>query len=123
MKYFLGFGVLNRTSRYLKYLFRLLCKYKVLFPNGPTSVDFQPDNEHGCPVGYNKHTLRPDKLCKDKFYLTNDSTLELQDKGKYRKHSYPLDEFCILLNGNAKTNDDHFATICIENNKNDSRMA
>ena len=94
-----------------------------LFPNGPTSVDFQPDNEIGCPNGFDKHTLRPDKFCRDKFYLTTNSTLKLYDKRKYQKQSFPINEFCIGLNGNAKSKDDHFATICLANVENDSRMA
>ena len=98
-------------------------KKQVLFPNGPASVDFQPDNEIGCPNGYDKHTLRPDKFCRDKFYLTTNSTLELYDRKKYQKQSFPLNEFCIGLNGNAKSKDDHFATVCIANVKSDSRMA
>ena len=95
----------------------------VLFPNGPSSIDFQPDNEIGCPKGYEKHTLRPDKFCKDRFHMTKNGTLVLYDHRKYQKQSYPLNKFCIAINGNAKTKDEHFATICIDNTKHNSRMA
>ena len=96
---------------------------ETLFPNGPNSIDFQPDTEIGCPNGYEQHTLRPDRYCKDKFFLTENSTLVLYDKRKYQNYSYPLNQFCIALNGNAKTKDDHFATICITDSKHNSRMA
>ena len=94
-----------------------------MFKSGKTSIDFRPENEVGCPDGYEQKKLYPNKHCKDKFYLTNDSTLVLNDTSKYVKGNYTVNEFCISLNGNAKTKYDHFAMICVEVKERGFKMA
>ena len=94
----------------------------VLFRNGEKYIDFQPDNEVGCPEGLEPRTLYPNKYCKDNFHLTENSTLVLSDTNKYEKRIYQVNEFCVALNGNAKRKDDHFATICMDVKEKNFRM-
>ena len=94
--------------------FTLVGNSDVLFKYGKKSIDFRPENEGGCLEGYEQRTLYPNKHCKDNFYLTDDSTLVLNDTSKYGQGNYTLNKFCISPNGNAKTKHDHFAMICVK---------
>ena len=94
-----------------------------LFVAGAKSIDFVPDIENKCPENYTRHTLYPDRSCKDKYYLTDNSTLVLYDTKKYEEYVFPVNQFCIYLNGKAKTKHDHFAQICLNTKERDFRMS
>ena len=93
-----------------------------LFKEGEKIVDYQPDVEKSCPTNLERITLDPNKRCKDRFYVTENSTLVLRNPKDSYLAVYRSEDFCIEINGYAKNKDDHLARICIDNAEKKLRM-
>ena len=63
-----------------------------------------------CPLNLKKqYHLRPDKRCKHRYTLNDESEIKVDIAKAYSKT-----RFCIDVNGNAKHKDEHPAVICVE---------
>ena len=93
-----------------------------LFKEGEKIVDYQPLVEKSCPTNLEHITLDPNKKCKDRFYVTENSTLVLRDPQEPYQAVYRAEDFCIEINGHAKNKDEHLARICIDNREKKLRM-
>ena len=93
-----------------------------LLKEGDKIVDYQPLVEKSCPTNLEHITLDPNKKCKDRFYVTENSTLVLRHPQEPYEAVYGSEEFCIKINGYAKNKDQHLATICIDNTERKLRM-
>ena len=93
-----------------------------LFEEGDKMVDYQPLVEKSCPTNLEHITLDPNKRCKDRFYVTENSSLVLRHPQDSYLAVYRSEDFCIEINGYAKNKDEHLARICIDNTEKKLRM-
>ena len=92
-----------------------------LFPNGSRHIDFEESPREMCSDGYKLEKLQPNKKCNDRFLLTNGilmphPSVQSYWRNKYKRKNvkFGLDAFCIEINGEAKSKDDHFARVCVK---------
>ena len=93
-----------------------------MFKEGEKIVDYQPDVEKSCPTNLERMILDPNKKCKDRFHVTENSTLVLRNPREPYQAVYGTEDFCIEINGYAKNKDEHLARICIDNREKKLRM-
>ena len=91
-----------------------------LFPEGDSHVDFELVAYDMCNPGYKPVKIDPSRKCNDRFVLFNGTLKPLDSQASNWRHKYKRsvvfksDEFCIEVNGEAKSSAEHFATICVE---------
>ena len=93
-----------------------------LFEEGDKMVDYQPLVEKSCPTNLQHITLDPNKRCKDRFYVTENSSLVLRHPQDSYLEVYRSEDFCIEINGYTKNKGEHLARICIDNTEKKLRM-
>ena len=93
-----------------------------LLEEGENVADYQPHVEERCPTNQEHVTLDPNKRCKDRFYLTENGTLILNHPQDDYQGVYRSEEFCIQIDGNAKTKDEHLPRICLDTAQRKLRM-
>ena len=82
-------------------------------------IDRQPEVER-CTAskGEVERILDPTKKCNDRFYIENSETLVI----RHTDQKFQAGDFCVEFNGDAKTKDDHFAKICVTDQKESSKF-
>ena len=96
-----------------------------MFRSGSESIDFQPSIEKNkqCSEGFEKYTLNPVKKCGDRFRVEHNGTLVLENPSlAFQKSTFDSDEYCFLINPNAKDKYHHFPEICKAVGKQNQRM-
>ena len=97
-----------------------------LFPKGSHHIDFEesPLRKEICSDGYKLKQLQPNKKCNDRFILTNGVLIPHPSVQSYWRNKYKIknpnfgsDAFCIEINGEAKSKEDHFARVCMKYDK------
>ena len=97
-----------------------------LLPNGSHHIDFEesPFTKEMCSDGYTLKQLQPNKKCKDRFLLSNGILMPHPSVQSYWRNRYERkntsfgsDVFCIEINGEAKSKEDHFARVCVKDDE------
>ena len=97
-----------------------------LFPNGSHHIDFEDSlfSKERCSDGYKLKQLQPNKRCNDRFLLNNGILMPhpsvqsyWRNKYKRKNTNFGSDAFCIEINGEAKSKEDHFARVCVKHDE------
>ena len=73
---------------------------------GTEHVASRPPGER-CPEE-DRRTLEPAKRCNDRCYIENNDTLVI----KHTKETFDFTHFCIKINGEAESKNEHSAEVC-----------